>query len=108
VAGPRPTSAGAHLKYLTDQAWHNAAQTAGERLDSRPVYSPVRRAGNSAHLLRVSQPLCKLAHRLHELIRLDNLKTAGAQFGDILKLQGIALDAPIDHFSKIRSFAGEI
>lgn len=29
--------------------------------------------GNSAHLLRVSQPPCKLAHRLRELIWLDDL-----------------------------------
>ena len=32
-----PTSAGAYLEYLTDQAWHNAAQSAGEWLDSRPT-----------------------------------------------------------------------
>lgn len=31
------TAAGAYLAYLTDEAWHDAAQTAGEWLDSRPV-----------------------------------------------------------------------
>lgn len=30
------TAAGAYLAYLTDQAWHDAAQEAGEWLDSRP------------------------------------------------------------------------
>lgn len=32
-----PTAAGAYLAYLTDQAWHDAAQVAGEWLDSRPA-----------------------------------------------------------------------
>lgn len=31
------TAAGAYLAYLTDEAWHDAAQTAGEWLDSRPA-----------------------------------------------------------------------
>lgn len=30
------TAAGAYLAFLTDQAWHDAAQVAGEWLDSRP------------------------------------------------------------------------
>lgn len=34
-----PTSAGAYLAYLTDQAWHDAAQAAGEWLDSRSMTS---------------------------------------------------------------------
>lgn len=32
-----PTSAGAYLAYRTDQAWHDAAQEAGDWLDSRPA-----------------------------------------------------------------------
>ena len=32
-----PSPAGAYLAYLTDQAWHDAAQAAGEWLDSRPA-----------------------------------------------------------------------
>lgn len=61
--------------YLAEQAWHNAAQSAGEWLDSRPAYQPGRTAqGNAAHLLRVSEPLCKLAHRLREHRWLDDLR----------------------------------
>jgi hypothetical protein len=33
----QPTSADAYLAYLTDEAWHDATQAAGEWLDSRPT-----------------------------------------------------------------------